>query len=78
MCSCAPGCGSFIKFDLLNSGVDLLAALEEKYLDTSTASTSGDATINACGGIVGISGKSIPVLLVGDNKVRYMQFHNES
>jgi hypothetical protein len=62
--SCAPGAGSFVKVELLDAGGDMLAALNDKYNDT---------TVHGGGAIAGTTGKAVPVLLVGDEKIRCVQ-----
>ena len=60
-CKQAHGTASFLKEELVQKGVDFMAALVDKYSDTSTAGG---------GAIAGLTGKAVPVLLVGDEKIR--------
>ena len=67
--TCAsPTGGSFVKAELVRRGVCIADALRERYCDTSTGSDGG--------ALVGLSGKPVPVLLVGDDKVRQQQALN--
>lgn len=61
--SCTPGAASFVKVELVNTGTDMLSAMNDKYNDT---------TVHGGGAIAGTSGKAVPVLLVGDEKIRYV------
>ena len=56
---------SFVKLELVDCGRGFEGALVERYCDTSTGSDGG--------ALVGLSGKAVPVLLVGDDKVREQQ-----
>lgn len=56
---------SFVKLELVTEGRTFEAALVERYCDVSTGSDSG--------ALVGVSGKAVPVVLVGDDKVREQQ-----
>lgn len=60
--SCAAGHGSFMKIELLDVGTDMLTALTERYCDTATALTGGAIQTGA--------GRAVPIMLVGDAKVR--------
>lgn len=62
--TCTAGAGSFVKTDLLNRGVSAAEALDARY---------NDKTEYEGGALVGISGKAVPMMLVGDEKVRAQQ-----
>lgn len=64
---CTQGAGSFVKIELVKTGTDFLSALRQRYEDDSS---SGKVET---GSIVGISGHSVPILLVGDEKIRAQQ-----
>ena len=63
--SCAPGAGSFIRHELLDIGIDAMSALISKYEDIAELATTHID--------VGNAGKKVPVLIVGEAKVRKRQ-----
>jgi hypothetical protein len=60
-----PTAASFVKADLVARGRGFEDALRERYCDTSTGADGG--------ALMGLSGKPVPVVLVGDDKVRAQQ-----
>ncbi|KAA0175538.1 hypothetical protein FNF27_02948 [Cafeteria roenbergensis] len=60
---CEPGMGSFLKAKLVDRGVNLVSALEEKYVD----STQGG------GEVIAESGEAVEVILVGEDEARRRQ-----
>jgi CAP-Gly domain len=60
--TCPSGAGSFMKLELLDLGTDIVSALLDKYCDVATALTGG--------AIQSGKGKAIPIMLVGDDKIR--------
>lgn len=64
---CTQGAGSFVKAELVKTGTDFLSALRQRYEDDSCSGKVEESSI------VGISGHSVPILLVGDEKIRAQQ-----
>jgi hypothetical protein len=65
-CSCRQGYGSFVKVELLDLGTDVVSALADRYCDTETALTGGAIKSGA--------GRAIPIMLVGDVKIRCVRW----
>lgn len=68
---CAAGrSASFLKPDLIAPSVTLLEAMIEKYAATDSAAGGGAASAAPGGSITDASGRSIPMMLVGGDKVK--------
>ena len=61
---------SFLKPELLSSGKPLLEAMSEKYAPVDSPAAAGAL---ASGSILDASGRSIPLMLVGGDKVKSRQ-----